>query len=70
MSITCVFSASPSDLVRSALDVAVITPSTRVISNLAVTSSPVTESYALISLTLTVKFSLSYLSVTPTDWIL
>ena len=67
MSITCVFSASPSDLVKSALDVAVITPFSTLISNLAVTSSPVTESYALISAPLTVKFALSYLSVTPTD---
>ena len=67
MSITGVFSASPSDLVKSVLEVAVITPFSTLISNLAVTSSPVTESYALISATLTSKFSLSYLSVTPTD---
>ncbi len=39
-----VISASPSDLVKSALEVAEITPFSTLISNLAVTSSPVTES--------------------------
>jgi hypothetical protein len=42
-----------------ALEVAVITPFSTLISNLAVTSWPVTLSYALISAALTVTFSAS-----------
>ena len=52
-------SASPKDLFIEALDVAVMTPLATVISNLDVTSTPVTLSYALISAALTVNLSAS-----------
>ena len=45
-------------------------PFSTLMSNLAVTSAPVSESYALMSAALTSNFSASYVSDTPTYWIL
>ena len=63
-------SASPKDLFIEDLDVAVMTPLATVISNLDVTSTPVTLSYALMSAVLTVNLSASYVSEIPTAWML
>ena len=63
-----VFSVSPRDLVNPALRVAVITPFSTLMSNLFVTSSPVTESYALILVASTSTLVSSKSSVIPTVW--
>ena len=47
-----------------------IVPFSTLMSNLAVTSAPVTESYALMSAALTSNLSASYVSDTPTYWML
>ncbi len=47
-----------------------IVPFSTLMTNLAVTSAPVTESYALMSAALTSNFSASYVSDTPTYWML
>ena len=64
------FSASPSDLVKPSLRLAVITPLAIEMSNLDVTSAPDTESYALMSEAFTVNLVSSKSSVIPTVWML
>ncbi len=69
VSITCVFYCIVSDLVKSALEVAVITQFQHDIKQLSHLLLFRVVCFNIHS-SLTFKFALSYLSVTPTDWIL